>query len=782
LGDGTSTSRATPRIIISFGKRRAFQVACGSSHSFVIIRDPYSSGAAKITTTTVAESACTSIFPRKYSETPRTRHDGSLLAAAVHVDTHLPPAFLGPLPSRGPPPEYHALNNLVLRTQATANSIRPLVLLRNRFLFLQWVAKLTCGGEYSRSAADNADPIMGGVTLVNSTLIGSRLQTSAFFGFWPLIGQVVGDGLSTDRLAALISPSPLHSDLVTVDNRLDMLASLLLEILLRRILQSTTHPALFHGPEIRVTRLSTNLDRSDIPHLRSYRDPRSDATAREPVNPLKSVFAQVSRRMLQMNEFGAPCSNEDPDGVVGACEPVVAEEEMREASHLHRARAWLANQLTAGRPTLIPRPPRLQVPPQPHFWLSRRAWKVSLVGESVDDCGGGFSDSVAEICDELHAPWSGLPVLVPCSPLTESGRIQEIAPSSNFIINPDCAVLAPAWLVFLGCLMGIGVRTGHSLHLRLAQPIWRLLCGRRSGIRLSEMISLDAEVSATGFDLLAIAKMPNEELERAELPFTCLSANRCHSVDLIQFVRELAFCSQPCIETDCLHLFLSKSTNHSPTPPPSSAPDVLWSSVQASARVALSEFMSAPAVSMEMTEPPTPNASEACPGARLCVKPDTRPAYLMAVRRGLAQVLPIGVLSLFTGEELECLVCGAPEISVEALQQLVTYDNLAPDDQLVLWFWTIVSEMTNWERSLLLRFVWGRSRLPRFPSDLRERQFHIRVQMDYHPPDSYLPEGSTCLFTLRLPQYSSLAVFRERLRYAIFSCRSIDSDDLTMLE
>ncbi|VDN28508.1 unnamed protein product [Dibothriocephalus latus] len=54
--------------------------------------------------------------------------------------------------------------------------------------------------------------------------------------------------------------------------------------------------------------------------------------------------------------------------------------------------------------------------------------------------------------------------------------------------------------------------------------------------------------------------------------------------------------------------------------------------------------------------------------------------------------------------------------------------------------------------------------------------------MDYHPPDSYLPEGSTCLFTLRLPQYSSLAVFRERLRYAIFSCRSIDSDDLTMLE
>ncbi|VDK38619.1 unnamed protein product [Dibothriocephalus latus] len=173
--------------------------------------------------------------------------------------------------------------------------------------------------------------------------------------------------------------------------------------------------------------------------------------------------------------------------------------------------------------------------------------------------------------------------------------------------------MAPAWLVFLGCLMGIGVRTGHSLHLRLAPPIWRLLCSRRSGI----------------------PKMTKEELERAELPFTCLSANRCHTVDLIQFVRELAFCSQPCVETDCLSLLLSKSTNLSssttPSPPPSSNPEVLWSSVQASARVALSAFNSVSVVSTELAEPPISNASATCPGARLFVTPNTRPAYLTAV-------------------------------------------------------------------------------------------------------------------------------------------------------
>ena len=34
--------------------------------------------------------------------------------------------------------------------------------------------------------------------------------------------------------------------------------------------------------------------------------------------------------------------------------------------------------------------------------LPHRVWKVKFVGESVDDCGGGFSESIAEMCDELQ--------------------------------------------------------------------------------------------------------------------------------------------------------------------------------------------------------------------------------------------------------------------------------------------------------------------------------------------------------------------------------------------
>jgi hypothetical protein len=38
--------------------------------------------------------------------------------------------------------------------------------------------------------------------------------------------------------------------------------------------------------------------------------------------------------------------------------------------------------------------------------LPHRIWKVKFVGESVDDCGGGYSESIAEICDELQVSFS----------------------------------------------------------------------------------------------------------------------------------------------------------------------------------------------------------------------------------------------------------------------------------------------------------------------------------------------------------------------------------------
>lgn len=53
-----------------------------------------------------------------------------------------------------------------------------------------------------------------------------------------------------------------------------------------------------------------------------------------------------------------------------------------------------------------------------------------FVGESVDDCGGGYSESVAEMCDELQN--GSLPLLV----LTPNGRDDAGTNKDCFLLNP----------------------------------------------------------------------------------------------------------------------------------------------------------------------------------------------------------------------------------------------------------------------------------------------------------------------------------------------------------
>eukprot|EP00057_Strongylocentrotus_purpuratus_P031372 XP_784421.2 PREDICTED: E3 ubiquitin-protein ligase HERC2 [Strongylocentrotus purpuratus] len=147
------------------------------------------------------------------------------------------------------------------------------------------------------------------------------------------------------------------------------------------------------------------------------------------------------------------------------------------------------------------------------------------------------------------------------------------------------------------------------------------------------------------------------------------------------------------------------------------------------------------------------------------------------VREGMARVIPVPLLSLFTGSELETMVCGSPDIPLDLLKSVATYKGIDATAPLVTWFWEIMEDFTNNERSLFLRFVWGRTRLPRTIADFRGRDFVLQVLDKYNPPDHFLPESYTCFFLLKLPRYSCREVLREKLKYAIYFCKSIDTDD-----
>lgn len=100
------------------------------------------------------------------------------------------------------------------------------------------------------------------------------------------------------------------------------------------------------------------------------------------------------------------------------------------------------------------------------------------------------------------------------------------------------------------------------------------------------------------------------------------------------------------------------------------------------------------------------------------------------------------------------MVCGSPEIPLSLLKSVATYKGIDATSPLVQWFWEVMEEFSNQERSLFLRFVWGRTRLPRTIADFRGRDFVLQVLDKYNPPDHFLPESYTCFFLLKMPRYS----------------------------
>jgi E3 ubiquitin-protein ligase HERC2 len=148
-----------------------------------------------------------------------------------------------------------------------------------------------------------------------------------------------------------------------------------------------------------------------------------------------------------------------------------------------------------------------------------------------------------------------------------------------------------------------------------------------------------------------------------------------------------------------------------------------------------------------------------------------------AVRDGMSKVIPVPLLSLFSASELMAMVCGSPDIPLGLLKTVATYKGVESTSPLVQWFWEVMEEFSNQERSLFLRFVWGRTRLPRTIADFRGRDFVLQVLDKYNPPDHFLPESYTCFFLLKMPRYSCKAVLLEKLKYAIHFCKSIDTDE-----
>lgn len=139
-----------------------------------------------------------------------------------------------------------------------------------------------------------------------------------------------------------------------------------------------------------------------------------------------------------------------------------------------------------------------------------------------------------------------------------------------------------------------------------------------------------------------------------------------------------------------------------------------------------------------------------------------------AFLKGLHEIVPSELLSLFDDKELELLISGLPDIDIDDLKANTEYHNYSHTSEQVQWFWKVLSEFSQEQRAWFLQFATGTSRVPveGFKGLIGMRgpqKFSIHKAFGA----DRLPSAHTCFNQLDLPDYPSEEVLRDKLVQAV---------------
>ena len=109
------------------------------------------------------------------------------------------------------------------------------------------------------------------------------------------------------------------------------------------------------------------------------------------------------------------------------------------------------------------------------------------------------------------------------------------------------------------------------------------------------------------------------------------------------------------------------------------------------------------------------------------------------------------------------------------MKKVTIYEEpLTATDELVIWLWEVLEEMSPEDQRLFINFTSGQSRLP---LSIQEFKDPFKIKKDTTlPEDKFLPRAQTCFFTLFLAPTSSKKVLRKQLLYSIHEAVLIDND------
>jgi hypothetical protein len=134
--------------------------------------------------------------------------------------------------------------------------------------------------------------------------------------------------------------------------------------------------------------------------------------------------------------------------------------------------------------------------------------------------------------------------------------------------------------------------------------------------------------------------------------------------------------------------------------------------------------------------------------------------YLDEISGGLWENFNLKPPKFLDSSTLEYAACGEKGVLIESLKKVTTFYDVPEDQQ--AYFWAVVEHFSNEQRSLLLKFVTGRSRLP-------VHQTHVpflKVDFTFGDTDR-MPTASTCFGRLHLPRYTSVEKARKLMMLAI---------------
>ncbi|KAH7175866.1 hypothetical protein EDB81DRAFT_836134 [Dactylonectria macrodidyma] len=155
---------------------------------------------------------------------------------------------------------------------------------------------------------------------------------------------------------------------------------------------------------------------------------------------------------------------------------------------------------------------------------------------------------------------------------------------------------------------------------------------------------------------------------------------------------------------------------------------------------------------------------------RLVTQPSLQTAAFL---RGLRAIIRPSWLSMFNQSELQRLVGGdSSEIDLEDLRRNTVYSGLyeigddGKEHDTIRIFWKVMQGFTDSQRRDVVKYVSSTPRAPLLGFSQLIPRFCIR---DSGRDETRLPSTSTCINLLKLPMYTSEAVLREKLLYAVTS-------------